>query len=129
MTQAAGRSLEGCRVLVVEDEFYIADDLARALRQSGAHPLGPVGTVSQAERIIAEEQVDAAILDLNLRGEIAADFVNRLAARRLPCLIVSGYGGDAVPEDVSHFPRLEKPVGVSTVIERLAQELAPARQG
>ena len=128
MTEFAGKSLEGARVLVVEDEFFIADDIARGLRQMGAQPLGPASTVEQAERIVADEQVDAAILDLNLRGHIAADFVNRLAATQIPCLIVSGYGQDAVPEVVSHLPRLEKPVSVRMVLERLAEELAPADQ-
>ena len=126
MTGPSPKTLEGARVLVVEDEFFIADDIARGLRQKGAEPLGPVSTVRQAEQIVAAEQVDAAILDLNLRGECAADFVSRLAASRVPCLIVSGYGEDAVPELVSHLPRMEKPVSASRVLDRLAEELGPS---
>ena len=126
MEQSDRRSLDGVRVLILEDEFFLADDLARALRDAGAMPVGPVGTVRQAEKLMARERVDAAILDLNLRGEMASDFVERLAATDLPCLIVSGYASDGVPEAVSGVPRLEKPVSPPLVIDQLSAELATA---
>ena len=116
--------LKGARVLILEDEFFIADDLARALRDAGGEPVGPVSTIKQAEELIAREKVDAAILDLNLRGEMASDFIRCLKATPLPCLIVSGYGEDALPASFSDLPRIEKPVSPSVVIETLAAELA-----
>ena len=126
MTQSRGTSLEGARVLVLEDEYFIADDLVRALRKKGAEPVGPVGTVKQAEDLLARERLDAAILDLNLRGEMAEDFICRLAAASLPCLIVSGYGPDAIPPAVSDLPRLEKPINPALVVDSLAAQLARA---
>lgn len=118
------RLIEGARVLIVEDEFLIADDLARALRSAGADPVGPVSSVDDAEQLVRQGHVDAAIIDLNLRGEMASDFAQRLAATNLPCLIVSGYGGDALPESVSDIPQLEKPVSPASVIQALANRLA-----
>lgn len=118
------RLIEGVRVLIVEDEFLIADDLARALRSAGADPVGPVSSVDDAEQLVRQGHVDAAIIDLNLRGEMASDFAQRLAATNLPCLIVSGYGGDALPESVSDIPQLEKPVSPASVIQALANRLA-----
>ena len=41
------RQLQGAKVLIVEDEYLIADDLARMLSQAGAILVGPVGTVSR----------------------------------------------------------------------------------
>lgn len=116
-------SLDGARVLVVEDEFLIADDLAHALRRVGGGPIGPVPTVDEAERLVRSKAVDAAIVDVNLRGQMASDFVRRLAATGVPCLIVSGYDGGGLPESVSGIPRLEKPVSPALVIEVLAAEL------
>ena len=55
-------SLLGLRVLVVEDEFYIADDLARALRAAGASVIGPCATVAQAEAAVVDSAFDFAIL-------------------------------------------------------------------
>lgn len=111
-------------MLIVEDEYFLADDLARALREAGAQPVGPVSTVAQAENLLQKEQLDAAILDLNLRGESASDLVERLAATDLTCLIVSGYAPEAIPESVSKVPRLEKPISPASVIESLSAELA-----
>ena len=117
-------SLAGARVLILEDEFFLADDLARALRDAGGEPVGPVATIEQAEAIVAKVQLDAAILDLNLRGEMASDFAERLAATPLPCVIVSGYGEDSLPQSLTRLRRLEKPVGAPAVMEALVDELA-----
>lgn len=114
--------LNGARVLILEDEFLLADDLARALREAGGEPVGPVATIEQAKELIARERPDA-ILDLNLRGEMASDFIRGLRATHLPCLIVSGYGEDARPASVSDVPRIEKPASPSLVIAALAAEL------
>ena len=115
--------LNGVRVLILEDEFVLADDLARAVRDEGGRPVGPVATIEQAKELIARERPDAAILDLNLRGEMASDFIRGLRATHLPCLIVSGYGEDARPASVSDVPRIEKPASPSLVIAALAAEL------
>jgi len=118
--------LEGARVLILEDEYFLADDLARALRNAGAEPVGPVGSVEDAEALVAEAQLDAAILDLNLHGRMASEFLQRLASTELPCLVVSGYGEDAMPTEISKMRCLEKPVSVAKVLEALGVELARA---
>lgn len=125
MANRHGR-LTGARVLVVEDEFFIADDLAKALRRSGAQPIGPVGTVEEARHLFEQERPDAVILDVNLRGEIPSTLVNRLAADRVPCLVVSGYGENSLPDAFRSLPRLEKPVVYDRVTEILAQLLDQA---
>ena len=117
-------SLAGVRVLILEDEFFLGDDLARALRDAGGEPVGPVATMEQAEAIVEKERPDAAILDLNLRGEMASEFAERLAATGLPCVIVSGYGEDGLTESLTRIRRLEKPVGAPAVMEALVDELA-----
>lgn len=126
MTRSRGTQLKGTRVLILEDECLLADDLARALREAGGEPVGPVSTVEQAEELIAREELDAAILDLNLRGKMASEFIERLAATDLPCLIVSGYGRDALPDSVRNVSRVEKPASPSRVMDCLAAELARA---
>lgn len=88
--------------------------------------MGPVGTVADAEELVRNRPVDAAIVDLNLRGRMAAEFVKRISATKVPCLIVSGYGGDGLPESVSGIPRLEKPVSPVSVVQALAKQLVHA---
>jgi DNA-binding response OmpR family regulator len=82
-----------------------------------------VKTVRQAQELVACEKLDAAILDINLHGETASDFIERLAATKVPCLIVSGYGEDAVPESINSVPRLEKPINPPVVVGELAAHL------
>ena len=99
----------------------------RALRDAGAEPVGPISTIAQAEELVASQRLDAAVLDLNLHGEMASDFVQKLSQSELPCLIVSGYGEDAIPDCVAGMARLEKPVSPSVVVDSLAAELSRVR--
>jgi CheY-like chemotaxis protein len=61
-------SLANRRVLVVEDEYFVAQQIARAFRELGAQVLGPVPTSEAAIAIAREKKVDAAVLDIHLRG-------------------------------------------------------------
>jgi hypothetical protein len=58
------------RILIVEDEYYLAADLAEALAARGAEILGPIGTLDEALQAIAADRPDQAVLDVNLRGEM-----------------------------------------------------------
>lgn len=126
MEQDDSKMLQGIRVLVVEDEYFIADDLARALRAAGAVPIGPVASVEDAQEMLDKQRPDAAILDLNLRGVIASGLVERVAREKLPTIVVSGYGERGLPELDVTLPRLEKPVDCKLVVKRLAEELSKA---
>jgi DNA-binding NtrC family response regulator len=123
MDQPSSNPLQGARVLIVEDEYFIADDLIRAISAAGADPVGPVASVEQADALLAKSSVDAVVVDLNLRGSMAFDFVERLAGGHLPCLIVSGYGETALPESLKAVPRLEKPVRLQAVVDALSRVL------
>lgn len=116
-----GNSLEGTRVLVVEDEFYIADDLARCLREAGAVVLGPVPSVDRALEAIADEAPDCAVLDLNLHGDSAAPIAERLNELRIPFAISTGYDRPPVPDRFQSVPRCEKPFDPAELIRVLAR--------
>jgi DNA-binding NtrC family response regulator len=119
--------LKGARVLVVEDEYLIASDLARELERAGALPVGPAATVAQAKAILDKQPVDAAILDVNLRGDMAYPLVERLSAGGMPCVIVSGYSPQSLPDSLIHVVSMEKPVSYEKVIEKLAVQLSALR--
>ncbi len=108
---SAASPLRGKRVLVVEDEYMIADDLACELRDAGAEVLGPAASLPQAMRVIAPiGPIDAAVLDINLRETLAYPLVDRLIEQGVRVLITSGYDEAMIPERYRHLPRCEKPV-------------------
>ena len=97
------------RVLVVEDEYFIADDMVRVLRKLGAEVAGPVQTAEKAMTLLRDSPVDVAVLDINLRGRmvfLAADALRNLG---VPFVFATGYTGAAVPPDYSDVPLWEKP--------------------
>jgi len=112
----ADRSIAGRRILVVEDEYLLADDLAQELRDAGAEVLGPVATVGDAQTIIGSgEQVDAAVLDVNLRGEMVFPLADELTARRVPFAFITGYDSTTLPPRFADTPRFAKPINVALI--------------
>jgi CheY-like chemotaxis protein len=120
-------SLEGRRILVVEDEYYLADDIVRALRGRGAEVVGPVATVLQAERLLGEGGLDCAILDINLRGEMAYPVADRLADAGIPFLFATGYGSESIPERFRAIPQLQKPVDPELLVSLVPTAVEGAR--
>ena len=119
MTAGADGDLRGARILIVEDEYFIADDMAAALRLRGAEVVGPVGTVEEADRIVAEGAFDCAILDMNLRGDMAYPVADRLSEAGIPFIIATGYNSASLPERFNSVPRVEKPVDPALVLAAL----------
>ena len=124
--EAPSQDLAGCRVLLVEDEYYIADDLAQRLSAHGAILLGPVTTVEKALAMVqSEERIDAAVLDINLRGEMIYPVAERLIARGVPVVFASGYDQLVIPERFAGIPHFEKPVRLEDLRRALQHVAAP----
>jgi DNA-binding response OmpR family regulator len=116
--------LSGRRILVVEDEYLIADDITQALLSAGAEVLGPVATAADAAELIAAEgRIDAAILDINLRDGAVFPAADTLAERNIPFAFATGYEEWSLPERFQGRPIVEKPFKASNItalIEPLA---------
>lgn len=102
------RSLQGRTVLIVEDEYMIAEELRLSLEDVGAHVLGPVGSIDAALEL-ADTTLDAAVLDMNLGGVSVLPVAERLGARGIPFVFSTGYDASAMPAAFAHIPRCEKP--------------------
>lgn len=101
----------GRRILIVEDDFFIADDLAAMMEGAGVTVIGPVATLPEAMKLIERtEQLDGAILDINLRGEMAYELADALQARGVPVVFATGYDPAAIPARYAGVPLCQKPI-------------------
>jgi DNA-binding NtrC family response regulator len=113
--------LSGKRILLVEDEYYIADDLRRTLNAVGAEVLGPFATLDKANGALDDDNFDCAVIDLNLHGESAAPIADRLMAEGKSFAIATGYGSTAVPDRFKQVPRIEKPFDPPALLKLVGQ--------
>lgn len=102
--------LSGRKILVVEDEWMIAQHLAMLLEDLEFEVVGPVSNVADALGKIETEQIDCALLDANLNGNSSAPIADAMIARGAPFIMVTGYGGLDLPTDAMNVaPRINKP--------------------
>lgn len=85
-------NLEHRRVLVVEDEIFVALDVAATVEDAQGTVIGPVGTVKQAIDLINKQEVDAAILDVNLADGDLEPILDRLKSRNVFVVVHTGGG-------------------------------------
>lgn len=101
--------LQGKRILVIEDEFLIALDIASTLKQAGAQQVQLAASVEAALGLLELDGWDAAVSDANLQGEGIDAIVETLLAKRIPFLILTGYGRAALPRSALGAPVMMKP--------------------
>lgn len=120
------------RILIVEDEWLVAEEHRTILEEAGFAIVGPVPSVARAKKLIESEAISAAVLDIGLGGETSAALVPLLAERGIPFVFVSGYTASDVPEDLRHHKMLSKPVWAPTLVEAVrsmlgVQQTSPAK--
>jgi len=114
--------MEDQRILVVEDEYVVAEAIERTLTRAGAIVLGPVPSVDQAMALLDRgERIDSAILDINLGEYKVYPVVDRLLAQGVRCVFATGNDIADVPSEYKEIARLEKPVKASSIIGALKE--------
>ena len=86
-----GSELAGVRVLVVEDIWHVARALKGLLEGLGMEVIGPAATASEAEQLAAARMPALALIDINLKGEMAYSLIDHLHDKGVPIIVVSGY--------------------------------------
>ena len=121
-------TLEGLSVLVLEDEYCIADDLAQLLDDAGATVIGPFRDIDAA-LAAAPERLDCALVDINLGHGPHFETSRRLVDRGVPVVFLTGYDRQVVPAEFADLAFLQKPAEARRVIEAVraaAGRSAPA---
>ena len=109
----------GQRILVVEDEYLVAEDVRRWLQGHGAEVIGPAPRLARALALIASERIDAAVLDIHIAGELVFTAADALAERRIPFLFVSGFDRSIIPARFAHVQLLAKPILLESLLQAM----------
>lgn len=117
-------TLAGMRILIVEDEFLLAEDLSQFFAGVGSTVLGPASGVAAAR--IHLDHADAAVLDINLKDGTVFPIADELFLRGVPFVFFSGMEAGSLPERFRFVGSLPKPVSWTRVVEVLATELGGA---
>ena len=113
--------LNGCRVLIVEDEYFLANDLEEALKSHGANIIGPFGEFDAAYRRAARDHFDVAIIDINLHNKAAYPIADELIRQGVPFVFYTGYGGDIIPERFAGVKLWQKPFDPLELVEDIGR--------
>ena len=122
-------SLEGVRVLLVEDESLVAMLLETILEDAGCVVVGPAGRLSDAMTLVEAGGFDAALLDVNVGGEPVFPVAEALAARGAPFAFSSGYGAGGLPPGWAGRPVVAKPFDEAGVLGALREALLRSPSG
>ncbi len=114
------------RILIVEDEPFIALSLADTLYDLGFNIAGCFADVASAIEFIGREQIDGALLDVNLGAQKIDPVADLLAKRACPFIFTTGYGRSGVPPAFADRAVLQKPFGIDDLAGVLRAEFGLA---
>jgi len=117
----ASTTLAGVNVLVVEDDYLIAKEVAMILQAHGASVLGPVPDVSRSRTLLSSSTPDCAVLDINLKSQFVFELAEELRDRGVPAIFATGYDASFLPRSLRDAPCLYKPVDPRDLV-RLVHE-------
>lgn len=115
-------ALKGRRVLVIEDDYWVAQLLVELLANAGAEVLGPFGWIDEALAFIADhtDSFDSAVLDINLHGAKSYPIADALIAKQIPFVFTTGYGSAGIDPPYGEHLRCAKPFNRDLLIAALS---------
>ncbi|MBR0645397.1 response regulator [Plastoroseomonas hellenica] len=117
----ADAPLQGRTVLIVEDQYLIAEELRAIVERLGGSVVGPLPRVPAALTTLEATFPDLALLDVNVNGQPIYEVAAVLRSRGIPFALVTGYDRSAIAPEFRDAPYIEKPVAESAIINLLSQ--------
>lgn len=116
------------RVLVVEDETLVSMLIEDMVGDCGGHVVGPAATFEQAVTLALEEDLELAILDVNVAGLVVYPVADILRHRGIPFIFVTGYDPGIIPSRYRHERVLMKPFSYETFSDAFDPIVAERRE-
>jgi DNA-binding response OmpR family regulator len=118
--------LRGALVLVVEDEWDVAEETSGILRRAGCRVLGPAPSVAAALDLLEDAMPDAALLEAALGPQMYVAVADRLQEQGVPFAFLGGHGNAGLPVGYDEHRMLSKPLSPAALqAEVLALLSAP----
>jgi CheY-like chemotaxis protein len=116
----SNRPLAGRHVLVVEDEYFLADEIREGLVALGAEVVGPFPDFKAAAAILRNgPPIDVALLDVNVRSEMVFPLARALRLRDVPVVFTTGYDKDVLGAEFQDVVLWQKPLNLATALPSL----------
>jgi CRP-like cAMP-binding protein len=111
------------RILVVEDNWLVADAICELVRNCGCDVAGSIGHVDHGMEFLADRTVDGAIVDINLHGAMSYPICYELQRRNVPFFFLTGYPAYAknLPAPFRDTRLLTKPLDARQFKSALAE--------
>jgi hypothetical protein len=109
------------KILVVEDEYLLADDCVSEVLRAGFEVAGPFGKLEDVQMDLHE--IAGALLDINVRGTAVYPLLDRLLELNIPVTIYSGYEAHNLPAQYAGLPLVTKPHGCAEAVKTLCGKL------
>jgi len=98
------------RVLIVEDEYLVAEEISDILRRTKFDVVVPVGMIQEAYEAVQDTSLDCAVMDINIGGGASFPLIDVLIERNVPVLLMTGYDQEELPVKYRSLPLLQKPL-------------------
>ncbi|SJZ54324.1 CheY chemotaxis protein or a CheY-like REC (receiver) domain [Enhydrobacter aerosaccus] len=101
---------EGSKILVVEDNYLLAEVVCEFVLDCGMEPIGPASGVETGLVYARQAPLDGALLDINLDDRFCFPICAMLAQRSIPFAFLTGYSHlSLIPQAYRHVPLVAKP--------------------
>jgi CheY-like chemotaxis protein len=123
------QTLRSPRVLIVEDETLVSMLIEDMVCDCCGQVVGPASTFEQAITLAVEEDLDLAILDVNMAGLAVYPVADVLRHRGIPFIFVTGYDPGIIPTRYRQAPVLLKPFSYEAFSETFDMAVAERVHG
>jgi ActR/RegA family two-component response regulator len=114
---------EARQVLIAEDSYFLAQDLAQALAKYGVEIIGPAPTVADAISLAKDaHRIDCAVLDIDLNGRKTFGLADLLRRSHVSIVFMTGYPKSVIPCRFAEVPSFEKPIDTDEVASSIFDE-------
>lgn len=115
-------NLNGKKILIIEDEAFVAMALETAFEAVGSIVVGPAATLAEAINLSENADVDVAIVDIDLNGLDVFPAADILVKRNIPFLFQTGHGQRReLGADYPDVPVCKKPISRKDLIAAVTE--------